>query len=106
MDKTMRWVGGDRGDGMAWLLGLVVICLSVGVSAHPFPPPSSLLPPPSSCCLVPTTSYSSMIHYKYGLIRRVARRLKGLAKGGAKAKTGTPLTVEQLMRQEGWCVGV
>lgn len=51
-----------------------------------------------------TYSYSSMIHYKYYLIRRVARRLKGLAKGGPKAKQGTPLTVKELMQHESWCV--
>lgn len=42
-----------------------------------------------------------MIHYKYHLVRRVARRLKGLARGGARA-TGRPLTVEALMQQDGW----
>ncbi len=45
-----------------------------------------------------------MIHYKYFLIRRVARRLKGLARGGARAKPGTPLTVDELMQQDEWCV--
>lgn len=45
-----------------------------------------------------------MMHYKYYLIRRVARRLKGLAKGGARARQGVPLSVDELMRQESWCV--
>lgn len=56
-----------------------------------------------------TYSYSTMIHYKYYLIRRVARRLKGLAKGGpqgggTRGGNNRPLTVEALMRQDGWCV--
>lgn len=90
--KTRWCVGRMDGWIVGWGLGLVdAFC-------------GMLVLTPVEHTSVSHNSYSSMMHYKYYLIRRVARRLKGLAKGGARARQGVPLSVDELMRQESWCV--
>ena len=78
-----------------------------------------------STCKYKSLCYSSMIHYKFNLLRRVARRLKGFAVTGARSRRGererevlrSPVAarkdkktglyavvvpVEELMKEEGW----
>jgi hypothetical protein len=78
-----------------------------------------------STCKYKSLCYSSMIHYKFYLLRRVARRLRGFAVTGARSRRGkrerevlrSPVAarkdrktglyevvvpVEELMKEEGW----